>query len=428
MPKTTAPKKTDSSSLQYHLIRVLFFFPTLVVVGMSVCIALEAVRAIENSTTTFSEQMRSYSLSETIRNIHGFLDDARMTNDISYSKYTEGKLNLTYGSGHRDSQAANQNLAVIRTHFMHLMEDQHRGDLTGPQSVFVATSDDTLLLYEYSSSSTTQFREKRDKSEALTGYTVYKDDNFTIGAIKSQVAFSALVRPWWGIVADGVPGSQNWSAIYTFQTTNTMGITAIQKLGGRDDPSAWPGSVGVDYELSDLDTFLLARRPTDLSNLILYESNGDIVSMSFRSRLRLPARGRFSYLDVPVPDFKAVGEFLNQECGGFFARLFETGQQKTFTTTISANEYHIDLGFIRRNGGIDWLLVLMVPTSDVLGKSLRERDKLFFTSIGIVAGVCIVSILTAYVILLPLQQLKWRLERQERDIDQRVQETKKKGD
>jgi hypothetical protein len=409
---------------EYYLIRVLFFIPTLCVIIMAVALVMAASAGITDSTKQLAAVLRQNAVKESVRNILQYLENALHANEVSYSKWSEGKLNLTFNVITRHLPEAQENARVIKDHLYHFITDSN-SEGSGPRALYIAGSDGTILLYEYTNAQLSILKQRLSDSDVYTNYEIVGGTNNTQGRLVTQnPTYNPTKRPWWNIILPNPPGAQNWSAIYPF-ANGALGISVVQKLGDSSALEDWKGALATDYALTDIDIYLLGRKPTERSHLVLYERTGQVVSTSYKSKLRPPASGRFTYLDIPVPEFYAAGQFLNVVSKGFFGRFFEKDYE-SFETSFLGENWNLDTAVVRDPRGIEWVILLMVPESDVIGVVTIEAQKLGITAAVITGVVSVVSIFTAQLLLQPLQDLKTRLERQMADINKREKAFSKK--
>eukprot|EP00759_Apiculatamorpha_spiralis_P051088 PhF_6_TR5113/c0_g1_i1/m.7215 len=243
--------------------------------------------------------------------------------------------------------------------------------------------------------------------------------------VAQDPAYDPRRRPWWNVVLKAPAGGQNWSLVYPFPG-GVLGISTVQKLATSSEYDDWKGNLAVDYQMSDIDGLLNDRKPTERSQIILYERTGQVLSTSYRGKLRPPSSDRFTYLDITVTEFRKLGEFLNKLSAGYFGRFFEELHRHEKIDLMGDGElWDVDIAVIDDQSGLEWLLVLMIPENDVIGVVKSEAQRLSITAAIIACIVSIVSIITAQILLHPLHALKERLEKELKDINSRDDDMKK---
>eukprot|EP00759_Apiculatamorpha_spiralis_P054953 PhF_6_TR7073/c0_g1_i2/m.10702 len=419
---------TTSIKKDYYLIRVLFFIPTLAVITLAIAVVFAASGAITHSTQNFADTVRLHTMEDIVKSARHYMGRAQNANEVSYSKYIEGKLNLSFSVATRTLNLSLQNAQVIRNHFYNYLTDLHASSRLGPHNVYIASKEGGLIiLYEHYSDTMYRTQERLSSSDVFTTYEVPLGNNVRGRVVSQDPSYDPRVRPWWNVVLRSPPGGQQWSLVYTFQT-GTLGITTVQKLGTSSAYDDWTGNLAVDYQLTDIDGILADQKPTERSQVILYERTGHVLSTSYRAKLRVPDSGRFTFLDITVPEFRKLGDLLNHMSEGYFGRFFDVPRQHVNTDLMKDGElWDIEIAVVDDNSGLEWLLVLMIPENDVIGVVKSETQRLAVTAALIACVVSIVSIITAQILLHPLEGLKSTLERELLDINQRQEELKKQN-
>lgn len=405
-------------SYEYYLIRILFFIPILCVIAMLIVMLVAVPSGVGQSTRDLGIELRRVALQGATDGIDSYLSNIARIGHISYSAWTEGKINLTFSHKTRHLLESQANAKTIRDHLYNLVNDENSNGKVGPRAVYIANRDGCVINYEFINKDLSMLKERL--VDVYSRYEIYANTNNTKGRLllPQDATYNPNLRPWWNFAMASPPGGQNWTNVYRFASRGVLGITTVLKLGKSAALEDYEGAIAADITLSDLDSFLLNRLPTERSNLVLYERTGDIVAMSYKSFVRTPGSAvRMNYLNIPVPAFRAAGDFLHKQTDGFFSNLF--GTPSTFEVEILRETWYLDITTIVRDDGIEWLLVMMVPEEDILGGGHSTVLRLTWICILITAAASVLLIIIMQTVLYPLYALKGRLDKQVRDIESR---------
>lgn len=194
-------------------------------------------------------------------------------------------------------------------------------------------------------------------------------------------AFDPRTRPWYkgAIAAQG----QIWTPIYAGFTPGTVFVAASMPLYDRQN--RFVGVSGIDLSLNNIQTFLAQTSVSTKGQIFLIERSGLLISSSsqeppFRKTGDRPPE-RINALDSASELIRTTSRSIRAETA------FEAIRDpKNFHFRDRQHRFVKVMPF--RNGqGLDWLIVIVVPEADVMGK-IHEGT---WTTIGLgIAAVVLV--------------------------------------
>ncbi|EPR43166.1 multi-sensor hybrid histidine kinase [Desulfovibrio sp. X2] len=194
--------------------------------------------------------------------------------------------------------------------------------------------------------------------------------------------FDPRTRPWYR--AGEAAHAPAWSPIYRHFTIKDMALTAA--LPVYDAEGRLLGVFGADYVLSGIHDFLAGIKVSSHGELFVMERDGDLVAAS-----RLPPEGLFHeqngkavrvraencglpLVEAAARSLAVAAGSLGEVRGEIFDDM-ELNGRRNFLQAKSFSDGH----------GLDWLVVAVVPASDVLGGIDRNlRNTLLLCIVAVV--------------------------------------------
>ena len=174
-------------------------------------------------------------------------------------------------------------------------------------------------------------------------------------------------RPWY-LAATRADGP-TWSPIYYFAAQPVLGITPALSI--RTPAGELQGVLAVDITLSQLDSFLAGLQIGKRGQAFILGRGGEMVASSKPGLLapveQAPAleteRVRLLATNSRDPRLQTVGEYLLQRFGSFEA--IEPFQE--LVPNINGESQFLQVKPLRDGSGLDWLMVVVIPRSDLTG-------------------------------------------------------------
>ncbi|MEO1519905.1 MAG: cyclic nucleotide-binding domain-containing protein [Cyanobacteria bacterium J06633_2] len=217
--------------------------------------------------------------------------------------------------------------------------------------------------------------------------------------IQSQV-YDPRVRVWFQKAVES--GKFTWSPVYAFATEPTLGVTAAQPLYA--STGEFQGVFGIDVSLASLGYFLEDLEISPAGHAFVMERSGELIATSMNTEL-------FTIIDQEKQRIVAtesanplIREVANQ-------LLDEMGQFSTLTTSeefildISGVEEFIGVNPIFDPAGIDWIVVVMVPSTDFNEITLASLRSTIQVGLLVAIGASLMGIFVARWIAQPIIRL-----------------------
>jgi diguanylate cyclase (GGDEF)-like protein len=338
-----------------------------------------------------------------------FLSAPRLANQISQDALLRGELSLDLSrSEARREQYLWQTMRMFKD-LAWISWGSEAGDTLG---VFRPAPDQPLQL-SMSNQSTQHYG----------NYYAVNDRGQRTRRLKiEKPAYDPRPRPWYQqAVAARKP---IWTKIYPGFSSGTIFLAASQPL--YDAMGRLVGVSGTDIALQDLQTFLQQNPVSPSGQVFLIERSGLLVASSSQERLFQKVDDQVERLDVrrsqsalmrataqsileQVRDFQAIRQRQN-----FRLRV---NQQQTFVQVVPFTEVE----------GLDWLIVMIVPESDVMNEIHAGTTKTIALSLMALAGVILFNSWVSRRIAQPIKTLSRASQKMiQGDFSERVKDSQVK--
>jgi class 3 adenylate cyclase/methyl-accepting chemotaxis protein len=207
-----------------------------------------------------------------------------------------------------------------------------------------------------------------------------------------------------GWYADAIKsGKPTWSRIYQWDDKpEVLSISHSYPLYDRDRRLI--GVLGVDYILTQLNTFLQEIKIDKEKRVFVIERSGLIVGTSISERTFSFVNGkpqRLNILNSSDPLSRSTSRYLVQELGSFDS----IKESRQFEPVLEGEKQFIRVQTWRDRYGLDWLIVIVVPESTFM-EQIRDRTDLMiglsFAGLGL---AILIGMITARSITAPLLKL-----------------------
>jgi diguanylate cyclase (GGDEF)-like protein len=171
-------------------------------------------------------------------------------------------------------------------------------------------------------------------------------------------------RPWYQeAIAARKPV---WNKIYAGFTPGTVFIAASQPL--YDPQGKLVGVSGTDISLLNIQKFLVDNPISPSGQVFVIERSGLLVASSsqeapFQLKAGHPAQ-RVHVLASNTPIIRSTATFLQQQ----IQDLSSLKQSKKFRLQQEQQSHFVQVIPFQMKGGLNWLIVMVVPESDVMGQ------------------------------------------------------------
>ena len=207
-----------------------------------------------------------------------------------------------------------------------------------------------------------------------------------------------------GWYADAIKaGKPTWSHIYQLAARpNVLSISHSYPLYDRDRKVI--GVLGVNYILTQLNSFLQRLKSDQSERIFVIERSGLIVGTSSAERTFSIINGkpqRLNILNSNDPLSRATARYLIDEFGNFNAI-----QGKAYLeTNLEGGKHFIQVKPWRDRDGLDWLIVVVLPESNFVGQINNRNQITILFSLAALVSAILMGVMTARYIATPLLKL-----------------------
>ncbi|HEY9824174.1 MAG TPA: histidine kinase dimerization/phosphoacceptor domain -containing protein [Stenomitos sp.] len=345
--------------------------------GLSFHYGQQAVRQL-------ASRLRTEVTQHTISHLDHYLSTPNQINHINLAASRDGLLNLN--DFQRTGRYFWQQMQVFEVGYINYANAQ--GEFIGVERL----DNGQLLINET----------RRPHIKAMDIYqTNHRGDRTR--QIGQEVSQNPVQAEGW--FADAAKAKKPvWSNIYQWEDKPTvLSISASHPI--YDQQKQLVGVLGVDLILSQIGEFLRATQVSPSGSTFILERNGFLVANSGSELPFKQVQGRAHRLkgrESPNPLIRSTTQYLEQR----FQNLqklqsvqqlaFRNGNQKLF---VQATPWHDPYG-------LDWLIVVVVPESDVMGKIDANLNLTIAACGGVLIISTIAALITARKIAAPIMQLQ----------------------
>ena len=215
-------------------------------------------------------------------------------------------------------------------------------------------------------------------------------------------AFYPQTRPWYKAAINA--GKLTWSEIYNFVGGGELGITFSAPV--LDKTGEVRGVIGIDLILSHISNFLRQLEISSNGQVFLLETSGDLIASSTSEEpYILPEEGKKPQRMKAVASqnqlTQAAAKYLVAKVGDL--SQIKTTQELIFKVNGQAHFLHI--APLELQQGLDWIIVIAVPTSDMMGEIHANTRTTILLCIAALIVAILVVIITVRFVTAPILQL-----------------------
>lgn len=232
----------------------------------------------------------------------------------------------------------------------------------------------------------------------LTHYATNKQGIRTTQEKVERPAYDPRVRPWY---KEAIAASQpTWTSIYPGFTSGTIFIAASQPL--YNSTGKLVGVVGTDISLLNIQKFLAQTKVSPNGQIFLIERSGMLVASSSEEPPYRQKSGqapqRVNVLDSQTPLIRLTAKSLQKQVGNFKT---VTSRQK-FNFKINHQAHFVQVLPFSQGRGLDWLLVTVIPESDVMAKIHAGTQTTIWLCLTALGTVIILNIVISRYLIKPI--------------------------
>ena len=221
-------------------------------------------------------------------------------------------------------------------------------------------------------------------------HTFHLDEDMQRMSKKVGVEYDPRSRPWYatGIQAEG----PTWSKIYPFFSVPVrLGLTAVRPI--RDSNSTVKGVLACDLVLSRIDQFLRSLEIGKTGSAFIIEQDGMLVASSSKHTSVLKVGDkikRVHALEFKDTAIRTAAAHIRERFGDF--SFINKDLYSSFE--LGGETILLQIRPIRDKGGLNWLVVTLVPERDFMAAIEVGRRR----SIAIGASAVIITILLGMIL------------------------------
>jgi PAS domain S-box-containing protein len=234
----------------------------------------------------------------------------------------------------------------------------------------------------------------QSSAEDITRFLNYQLDasGRKLGLYQTDDSESIREEGWYAQAAKA--GKPIWTSIYQWQhRPEVLSISASIPI--YDASRKLKGVLGVDLILSQIGDFLSTLEMTPHAKALVLERNGMLIANSAQEAPYLKTEGQITRKLATAsvdPLMSAAAKFLQQR----FRSLDEIQSHQQLTFQFDRKTQYIHLFPWKDGAGLDWLVMIVIPESDVMGQI--QTAALYTTLVSLAALVIAITVglLTAH--------------------------------
>jgi diguanylate cyclase (GGDEF)-like protein len=338
-------RSSQSPSLQ-GMLTIPFILQVVAVVGL---VGYLSYRNGQRSVEDLTNQLMDAVSQRVEQKLTSYLEPARLLNQINRDAVRRGALKL-------ELDPPNQQTELYLWQQMQLFKNLTWITL-GTQS------GNALGIWRPGERQKLQFSFSNRSTQYFGNYYATDNQGTRTARIKvERPAFDPRTRPWY---KEAIAANQGiWSPVYAGFTPGTIFIAASQPL--YDQTGQLVGVSGIDISLLEIQNFLAQNLVSPSGKIFLIERSGLLVASSSQEKSFRLTSGRspqrVNVLDSHTPSIRLTAQSLLKQVKDF--KTIQKTQRFYFHPNHGA-EFVKVLPF-SLGKGIDWLIVIVVPESDVM--------------------------------------------------------------
>jgi PAS domain S-box-containing protein len=214
--------------------------------------------------------------------------------------------------------------------------------------------------------------------------------------------YDARTRPWYSTAKQR--GQATWSPIYLDFDTQLPTITASTPVYDRSGKQLM-GVCATDFILpAEMSAFLRSLKVGKSGETFIMERSGVLVATSTEEKLIEGQGDQIRYRQAIAsadPLIRGTAQYLQHQ----FQRLDSLDQAQQLEFTLKGQRQLVQILPFRDGRGIDWLIVVVVPEADFMGRIQTNTQLTFALSFLSLGLALVVGIFTARWITRPISNL-----------------------
>jgi diguanylate cyclase (GGDEF)-like protein len=338
---------SQTPSLQ-GMLTIPFILQVVTVVGLVGYLAyLNGQRSVEDLTNQLMDAV-SKRVEEKLTS---YLEPARLLNQINRDAVRRGALKLELDPPNSQTEQYLWQQMQLFKNLTWITLGTENGDALG----IWRPGEYKNLQFSFSNRSTQYFG-----NYYATDYEGKRTEKLKV----EHPAFDPRTRPWYKEAISAQQGV--WSPVYTGFTPGTIFIAASQPL--YDPTGRLVGVSGIDISLLEIQNFLIQNSVSPSGQIFLIERSGLLVASSSQEKSFRVTSGQppkqVNAIESQIPSIRLTAQALLKHVKGF--NTIKATQKFKFHSNHGTDFVKVLPFSLGR--GIDWLIVIVVPESDVMAQ------------------------------------------------------------
>ncbi|MCC5822465.1 MAG: SpoIIE family protein phosphatase [Phycisphaerales bacterium] len=275
---------------------------------------------------------------------------------------------------------------------------------------FGRTDGGVVWIAQYPGDAAPEFAIKDD----ATGELVEQFDLDEYGQLGTEpdrrVAYDLFSRPWYIAGAEGAignfPGSRyepSWSPIYSWSrpdgTGDTLGVSYARPVYGAG--KAFVGVLDTEIELVGLSSFLSTLRIGETGLAVIVERDGGMVAASRPQGLLGSDGARRAVWAAEDERTRALGAAVQRRIGSGNGAGLARSDVRGEAWWVQVSPVRVGIG-----GGLDWVLIVAVPESDLTGGVRATQRRALHAGMAASGLAVLIGMLGAVWLTRPILKLR----------------------
>ncbi len=236
-------------------------------------------------------------------------------------------------------------------------------------------------------------------------------------------AFDARTRPWY---KEAIAAKKAiWTSIYAGFTPGTFFIAASQPLYQQDGQLV--GVSATDISILDIQTFLAQHPVSTTGQTFIIEKSGLLVASSSQEQIFTAIAGqqpqRVKAVESETPLIKATTQALKERVGDLHNiqqskklhfspdHQMKSHQMQNFQFELDHQKQFVHVSSLTQQPGLDWLVVIVVPETDVMAKIHAGTQSTIWLCLLAVLGIIFLNILISRWLAQPIRALSQAMQK-----------------
>jgi diguanylate cyclase (GGDEF)-like protein len=164
------------------------------------------------------------------------------------------------------------------------------------------------------------------------------------------------------------------------------------------------GVSGVDLSLVHLQTFLMQNKVSQTGEIFLIERSGLLVASSSQEQpfqIVADKPQQVHMRDTKTPLIRSTAQILQQK----FHNLTTLNQPQRFSFPLDRQSHFVQVLPLTPEVGLDWLIVIVVPEADVMGRIHANTQMTIWLCLVAVGAVILLNMLLSRRLIRPIRSL-----------------------